>query len=116
MAGRWNGLPCGQTKTNPHASKMLRTIRWVSGAHTQRALSQARLSWTFTIWDRIAKTARSREELHMRFAKQSAGEYRGLSPANTPAGISTMRHYGSLAASERQTSAPGPSRRRRATG
>ena len=47
---------------------------------------------------------------------RSAGEYRGLSPANIPAGISTMKHFGSSAASERQTSAPGPSQRRRAIG
>src|SRR5580692_11687347 len=103
-------------KTSQDSLTTLQIIRWAFGVHTQRARSLAKLSWTFTTWARIAKTAPSREERRKRFANRSADEYRGLSPANTPAGISTMKHFGSLAASERQTSAPGPSQRRRGIG
>src|ERR1700733_5819273 len=116
MRGMSTGLRCGLTKTNQDFSTMRQSPVSASGAHTRRARCLRKLCWIFTTWVRIGKKALLSEEQHARSVIHWAREYRDPSPANTPAGISMMKRFGSLAASELQTSVPGPLQRKRAIG
>src|SRR5580692_9335223 len=101
MRGMRTVLRCGLTKISQVFLTTLRITAWVSGAYMLPVPFLTKCSQTFTTWVRIGKTAPLREERHMKFANQSAGEYRDRLRTIIPAGISTMKHFGNLAVSER---------------